>query len=61
MSELTQDTRTNQELFTQWRKLEEIRRSLVRTGSLNGDASPDKIISTLRSIIPPDLFPANKD
>lgn len=50
------DKRTTKQLLTQWRKLEEIRRSLVRNGLVNGDASPADIVNALRKAIPPGTF-----
>jgi len=55
MSEI-EDTRTTKQLITQWRKLEEIRRSLVRAGIINGDATPAEIVQALRIAIPPGTF-----
>jgi len=52
MVEEITDTRTTKQLITQWRKLEEIRRSLVRTGVINGDATPADIVNALRTAIP---------
>ncbi len=54
------DTRSTTEVLTQWRKLEEIRRSLVRNGMINGDATPEEIIDALRRQIPADLFDDEK-
>ena len=54
------DTRSTTEVLTQWRKLEEIRRSLVRNGMINGDATPKEIIDALRRQIPADLFDDEK-
>lgn len=56
MSEQINDTRTTKQLITEWRKLEEIRRSLVRNGLINGDAKPADIVRALRTAIPPDTF-----
>lgn len=56
MAEKSEDTRSTKTLLTQWRKLEEIRRSLVRNGLVNGDASPAEIVSALRKAIPTDVF-----
>jgi len=50
------DTRSTQQVFTQWRKLQEIKRTMVKEGTLNGDASPAQVIAKLREQIPPDLF-----
>ncbi len=50
------DTRTTKILLTQWRKLEEIRRSLVRNGLVAGDATPADIVAALRTAIPVNVF-----
>lgn len=56
MAKESDDTRSTKTLLTQWRKLEEIRRSLVRNGLVSGDATPAKIVEALRKAIPPDTF-----
>lgn len=52
------DARTPRELMTQWRKLTELKRSLVRDGLANGDATPSQVIDVIRNAIPVDLFEA---
>lgn len=47
-----EDRRTIKQLLTEYRKLEEVRRALVRQGRLNGDATPHEIIAELRRTIP---------
>jgi hypothetical protein len=56
MSSDNVDTRSTKELLTQWRKLEELRRSLVRQGLVSGDAGPAEVLDALRKMIPPDVF-----
>lgn len=56
MTEKIDDTRTTKQLITEWRKLEEIRRSLVRNGLISGDAKPADIVSALRKAIPAGTF-----
>lgn len=56
MAKESDDTRSTKTLLTQWRKLEEIRRSLVRNGLVSGDATPAEIVNALRTAIPPDVF-----
>jgi hypothetical protein len=56
MGESTPDDRTNNDLLTEWRKLEEIRRSLTRQGAITGDATPAQVMEALRKLIPPTLF-----
>jgi hypothetical protein len=55
-----EDTRSVKQLLTEWRKLEEVRRSLTRHGLLNGDATPQDVINALRKAIPPHVFAATK-
>lgn len=50
------DERSAQQLVTQHRKIQEIKRHLVKEGSLNGDATPQQVFDALRKQIPPDLF-----
>jgi hypothetical protein len=59
MSTTTTDPRTTKELLTEWRKLDELRKSLVRQGLLDGDAPPAEVIATLRKVLPPDVFNAS--
>lgn len=56
MSSDTTDTRSAKELLTQWRKLKEVRQSLVRQGLVDGDATPAEVLAALRKMIPPDVF-----
>lgn len=50
------DTRSMQQVITQWRKIQEVKRSFVKQGLLNGDATPQQILDTLRRQIPADLM-----
>ncbi len=50
------DTRTNREVITQWKKLQEIKRSLIKEGALNGDATPQMVLAAIRGQIPADLL-----
>ena len=60
MSTTTADTRSAAQLFKEWRKLEEVRRNLTKQGLLNGNATPDDVIDTLRKAIPPAVFNGGK-
>lgn len=53
---LTADTRTMQQVVTQFRKVQELKRALVKAGTLNGDATPAQVLAAIRNQIPPDLF-----
>ena len=55
-AEKNDDTRSTKTLLTQWRKLEEIRRSLVRNGLLDGNATPGELVEALRKAIPVEVF-----
>lgn len=50
------DERSAREVMTQWRKLNEVKRQLVKQGALNDDATPAQVIDMLRTQIPPDVF-----
>jgi len=50
------DSRTNSQAVRDWQKLNELKRSLVRQGLCNGDATPAQVIQTIRSQVPADLF-----
>ena len=57
MREITKDdVRTASELFKQWRKINEVRRSLVRDGLISGDATTSEILDALKKQIPPEMF-----
>lgn len=59
MAELTtaaKDTRTNREVITQWKKIQEIKRSLLKEGEISGDATPGMVIAKVREQIPVDLL-----
>lgn len=51
------DTRTPSQLFRQYEKIEQVKRSLVKAGLLTGDATPQTVIAKLREVVTPDLFP----
>lgn len=50
------DIRDNATVLTQWRKLQEIKRAMVRDGKCDGDATPAKVLEAIRAEIPPNLF-----
>ena len=54
------DARSPRELMTQWRKLAELKRGLVRDGLCNGNATPAELLACIRGLIPPDLFAETK-
>jgi hypothetical protein len=50
------DNRTVPQLFKEWRKFQEVKRQLVKSGKISGDAKTDDVIEALRNEIPPDTF-----
>lgn len=50
------DTRSTAQVMTQWRKLMEVKRQLIKQGLLNGDATPQQIVDTIRRQVPVDLM-----
>lgn len=50
------DSRSTQQVVSQFRKLREIKRDLVKEGTVNGDATPRQVLQALRDSIPEDLF-----
>lgn len=52
----TDDSRTNREVITQWKKLQEIKRQLLKEGTVTGDATPADVLSAIRAQIPSDLL-----
>jgi len=50
------DSRTNSELMRQWKKLQEVKRSLVKEGVVNGDATAAQVLTAVRQQIPTDLL-----
>lgn len=52
----TGDTRTPKQLMTQWRKIAEIKRGLVRDGLADGNATPADLLEKIRQAIPKELF-----
>jgi len=56
MPENQPDTRTPKTLFAQWRKLQDVKNSLVKAGAINGDATPQQVIEGLRKSLPVEVF-----
>lgn len=59
MPDVTQsgkDSRTNREVITQWKKLQEIKRALLKEGTVSGDATPADVLAAIRAQIPSDLL-----
>jgi len=54
--ETSADTRTASQVMRQWEKLEAVKRSLVKSGMLSGDATPAQVLEKLRTLVAPDLF-----
>lgn len=50
------DSRTNREVITQWKKLQEIKRQLMKEGTVTGDATPAAVLEAIRAQIPADLL-----
>lgn len=50
------DSRTNREVITQWKKLQEIKRQLLKEGTVTGDATPSEVLAAIRTQIPADLL-----
>jgi len=50
------DSRTNREVITQWKKLQEIKRALMKEGQVTGDATPADVLAAIRAQIPSDLL-----
>lgn len=50
------DQRTNQEVMTQWRKLQELKRAMVREGKCSGDANATSVLAAVRAEVPANLF-----
>jgi len=55
------DTRTNAQVIRDYVRLRELRAKMVRDGLVNGDATIETMIATLREMIPPDLLHAKAD
>lgn len=51
-----EDSRTTKQVMAQWRKLQELKRSLVRDGLADGDTKPADLLKKVREAIPSDLF-----
>lgn len=56
----TADDRTPGELLRQYDRLTKVKRELIKSGVLNGDARPDGVIAALRQLIPVEMFPRQK-
>ena len=56
MTQSAEDTRTANQLFKEWRKTEEVKRTLIRHGIISGDASLAEVLDALRKAIPQDVF-----
>jgi hypothetical protein len=50
------DTRSTQQVINQFRKITDLKRQLVKSGKLNGDATPSQVLAQLRKEIPQDIF-----
>ena len=50
------DSRTNREVITQWKKLQEIKRALMKEGTVTGAATPADVLAAVRGQIPADLL-----
>jgi len=55
------DTRTNAQVIRDYVRLRELRAKMVRDGLVNGDATIETMIATLREMIPPDLLHTKAD
>lgn len=52
----TTDVRDANQLLKEWRKLQDVKRSLIKQGLLTDEATPAQVIDALRQTIPQDLF-----
>jgi hypothetical protein len=43
-------------VINQFRKITDLKRQLVKSGKLNGDATPSQVLAQLRKEIPQDIF-----
>lgn len=50
------DVRDNKTVLSQWRKLQEIKRALIKEGKVSGDAAAAQVLAAVRAEIPPDLL-----
>jgi len=50
------DSRSTQQVVTQFRKIQDLKRILIKDGIINGDATPAQVLAVLRIQIPQDLF-----
>jgi hypothetical protein len=50
------DDRTDAEVIRAWKKLNKIKRTLIREGRIDATASPAQIIQVLRQLIAPHLL-----
>lgn len=51
-----EDHRTAREVLRQYERLRTIKKQLVATGEVNGDATTEKVIARLREIVPADAL-----
>lgn len=49
------DQRSNAEVLTQWRKIVEVKRALVKEGLITADAKPHEVMAALRGHVPQGL------
>ena len=56
MAENSQDKRNAATLIRQYELLNKIKRELVKSGQLNGDATPQQVIEKLRLVVPQELW-----
>jgi len=44
-------------LLRAWERLNTIKTQLVKSGLLNGDATPAQVLAKLKEVVPPELMP----
>lgn len=50
------DTRTTQQIFRQWERLNAVKNQLIKMGLANGNTPPAEVVAVLRQQLPADLF-----
>lgn len=50
------DNRTAAQLYRQWAVLQQTKKQLISAGLLNGDATPQQVLQTLREVLPVDML-----
>jgi hypothetical protein len=50
------DTRSNKQLLTEWRKLNDLKRQLVKEGHLSGDCNLSQMLAEIRKQLPPNVL-----